>query len=99
MGNRKPRRADTHHLRARVQPHRQEAGHLLREVHGASEHEGKLLEGLRRNAGLNEKPWPAAPQVRLRAISAPDRYCFAFVEEHSQAMLVVAPPWAATIER
>ena len=76
-----------------------EAGHVLRQAHLASEHEGEVLEGLRRNADLNGAAWPAIPQVRLKAMSAPDRYCFAFMEEHSGATLLVAPPWAATIER
>ena len=76
-----------------------EAGHILRQAQRASEHEGELLAYLNRNAALNEVPWPAAPRVRLKAISAPDRYCFAFMEEHSQATLLLAPPWAATIER
>ena len=76
-----------------------EAGHVLRQAHHASEHEGELLEGLRRNAGLNGAAWPAIPQVSLKAISAPDRYCFALVEEHSRAMLLVVPPWAMSIER
>ena len=76
-----------------------EASHVLRQIHRASEHENELLEGLRQNAQLNDNTrWPAVPRVRLKAVSAPDRYCFAFVEEHSQATVLIAPPWAATIE-
>ncbi len=76
-----------------------EASHVLQQAQQASEHEGELLDGLRRNAGLSGASWPETPRVRLELISAPDRYCFAFVEEHSQATLLVAPPWATTIER
>ena len=73
-----------------------ESSHVLHQVRRASEHEGELMAGLRRNAHLNGMAWPAVPEVHLKAVSAPDRYCFAFVEEQSGATLVVAPPWAAT---
>lgn len=76
-----------------------QASHLLQEVQNAVENERELMAGLRRNADFNEMPWPATPQVRLRIVSAPDRYCIAFIEECSQATLLILPPWAATIER
>ena len=75
-----------------------EVRHVLRQIVHADADETAVTRGLKENAERNATDWPADPRLQLKWLSAPDRYCFAFVEDSCGACLLIAPPWASTIE-
>ncbi len=66
-----------------------EAGRVLRCVYQATEHPGHVECQLMANAAAIVAPWPAEPVIRVRWVSGPDRYCFGFVEETSDATVII----------
>jgi len=66
-----------------------ETGQLLRCLYQAAEHPEHLYRQLMNAAALNGLAWPKEPNIAIRWLKGPDRYCFGFVEGMSGATILI----------
>lgn len=66
-----------------------EAGRLLRIMVQAAAQPDHLHDQLKKNAEQNSMSWPEKPEVTIKWLEGPDRYCFKFVEQISGATLLI----------
>lgn len=66
-----------------------ETSQLLRCLYQATEHPEHLYRQLVNTAALNGLAWPKEPNISVRSLKGPDRYCFGFVEEMSGTTILI----------
>lgn len=66
-----------------------ETGQLLRCLYQATEHPEHLYRQFLNVAALNGLAWPKDPNIAIRWLKGPDRYCFGFVEEMSGMTILI----------
>jgi hypothetical protein len=66
-----------------------ETSRILRSVNQAAEYPEHLARQLMEYAAANDISWPARPVINIRWFKGPDRFCFGFVEEASEAIVLI----------
>jgi hypothetical protein len=66
-----------------------ETGHLMRRLQNVTEQPDHLYRQLQAEAARKGVDWPSNPDIGIRWLSGPDRYCFGFVEETCGAALLI----------
>lgn len=66
-----------------------ETGQLMRSLQHAIEQPDHLHRQLQINAAMKGTNWPTNPEISIRWLKGPDRYCFGFVEEACGATLLI----------
>ncbi|MGB8843468.1 MAG: hypothetical protein WCC64_20625 [Aliidongia sp.] len=66
-----------------------ETDQLLRCLYQATEHPEYLSRQFMNVAALNGVAWPKEPNIAIRWLKGPDRYCFGFVEGISGIMILI----------